>query len=715
MRKQGQWIWLPDWQTDEDRSQVQANFCKLFIINDLGDLWIEFSADICCRVWLNGEFVADGPVEVGFDFNPDAERWPRNEASWWFKSRVSLEKFARVGRNELFVEVWPGGLAANTSVTYGRPGFWAEVRQGTKVVAATDATWKAMRDSNWSNGDYIHGATFGGGAKSGAWRAAALTGDDRALSTLEVPEPYDRPLAPAKITQPFGSEPLRERRLPVVVRPGTPQVIQFEWKEHVAAQLEFTIETSGRAVLHVDFAELPGYTHHRMNYVSRPGRQTYRVPRLNSFQFVTFTVETADWMTRTAEPVTILDVTAHRRGLELPPTAPFATDRANAWMGVVRDCCDRTLRMCSQRMFLDSPLHQEPTACSGDYWIETLMSLVLYGDARLAKADLDRTARLLRHRGGVMFHTSYSLMVVSWLKDYFLYTGDEPFARECFEATKLVLKTFEQYVGSEGLVSQAPNYMFIDWIADGEITYHHPTAARGMGAMTALYVISLEDSAFLAEHFGDRRFAAQCRKRAEAARSAYRKMLWCKNKKCFADGLVGVCRSKPYWALPADEDHETFTVQNNVLAVLAGVVTGADAQALLRQVLRDRTLIFPQMYFCHFVFEALRRCGLMEELGFELLRKWVGVVNEHPTGLKESWHCGDYSHAWGGTPAYQLVHSVVGFEPTAPGCARVRFQPASGPLKKLHTEIPTIHGTIVVDYARGKWHYQLPTGIELEE
>ncbi|MBR0312430.1 MAG: hypothetical protein IJQ98_08575, partial [Oscillospiraceae bacterium] len=34
-----------------------------------------------------------------------------------------------------------------------------------------------------------------------------------------------------------------------------------------AAQLEFTIETSGRAVLHVDFAELPGYTHHRMNYV----------------------------------------------------------------------------------------------------------------------------------------------------------------------------------------------------------------------------------------------------------------------------------------------------------------------------------------------------------------------------------------------------------------------------------------------------------------
>ncbi|MBP5300710.1 MAG: hypothetical protein J6Y80_04830, partial [Victivallales bacterium] len=630
-------------------------------------------ADICCRVWLNGRFLADGPVEVGFDFNPDPDRWPRNEAGWWFKSRVPLEKYAHVGKNELFVEVWPGGLACNTSVTYGQPGFWAEVHQGKKVVVTTDSTWKVMRDQNWSNGDYLYGAIFSDGAKSSAWQQAVLTGDTRELSTLEVPEPFDRPLVPAKITAPFGAEPLRERRFPVVVLPGAPQVIQFAWEEHVSAHLEFTIETTGRAVLHIDFAELPGYTHHRMNYISRPGRQTYRVPRLNSFQYVTFTVETADWMTRDALPVAILLVTAHRRGLELPPTTPFETDRANAWMSKIRDCCDRTLRMCSQRMFLDSPLHQEVTACSGDYWIETLMSLVLYGDARLAKADLDRTARLLRHRGGVMFHTSYSLMVVSWLKDYLLYTGDEEFTRECFEATKLVLKTFEKYVGAEGLVSQAPNYMFIDWIADGEITYHHPTAARGMGAMTALYIISLEDSALLAEHFGDRRFASKCRKTAERAREAYRKTLWRKKKRCFADGLVGVCQSKPYWGLPADEARETCTVQNNVLAVLAGVVTGKDAQVLLRRVLQDESLIFPQMYFCHFVFEALRKCNLMEELGFDLLRRWIPGVEEHPTGLKESWHCGDYSHAWGGTPAYQFVHSVVGFEPTAPGCAKVCF------------------------------------------
>ena len=233
MTKHAQWIWLPGWQGDEDRNQFQVNFYKSFNINKLCDLYLEFSADICCRVWLNGRFLADGPVEVGFDFNPDPDRWPRNEAGWWFKSRVPLEKFARVGKNELFVEVWPGGLACNTSVTYGQPGFWAEVHQGKKVVVATDASWQVMRDPNWSNGDYIHGATFADGSKPTAWQKAVPTGDKRVLSTLDVPEPFDRPMAPAKITAPFGTEPLRERRFPVVVLPGAPQVIQFAWEEHV--------------------------------------------------------------------------------------------------------------------------------------------------------------------------------------------------------------------------------------------------------------------------------------------------------------------------------------------------------------------------------------------------------------------------------------------------------------------------------------------------
>jgi hypothetical protein len=46
--------------------------------------------------------------------------------------------------------------------------------------------------------------------------------------------------------------------------------------------------------------------------------------------------------------------------------------------------------------------------------------------------------------------------------------------------------------GSEGLISEAENYLFIDWVVDGDVAYHHPPANRGMTAMTALWYGALK-------------------------------------------------------------------------------------------------------------------------------------------------------------------------------------------------------------------------------
>ena len=55
-----------------------------------------------------------------------------------------------------------------------------------------------------------------------------------------------------------------------------------------------------------------------------------------------------------------------------------------------------------------------------------------------------------------------------------------------------------------------------------------------------------------------------------------------------------------------------------------------------------------QPYFMHFVFEALHKSGLFAEFGFQEIRKWKVLLDEHPSSLKECWDMGDYSHAWGG-------------------------------------------------------------------
>ena len=51
-----------------------------------------------------------------------------------------------------------------------------------------------------------------------------------------------------------------------------------------------------------------------------------------------------------------------------------------------------TLEMCRQSLHLDSPLHQETLGCTGDYAIEALMTRAAFGDMRLTRLDLLRTA-----------------------------------------------------------------------------------------------------------------------------------------------------------------------------------------------------------------------------------------------------------------------------------------------------------------------------------
>ena len=140
----------------------------------------------------------------------------------------------------------------------------------------------------------------------------------------------------------------------------------------------------------------------------------------------------------------------------------------------VLDTCRHTLKYCRQTLHLDSPKHCEPLACTGDYYIETLMTAFSFGDMSLAKFDVQRTAELLRNNHGRMFHTTYSLIWVRMLLDVYKFTGDKTLLTECEDALIMLLNRFSGYVGDNGLIETPPDYMFVDWIYIDGISMHHP-------------------------------------------------------------------------------------------------------------------------------------------------------------------------------------------------------------------------------------------------
>jgi hypothetical protein len=81
-----------------------------------------------------------------------------------------------------------------------------------------------------------------------------------------------------------------------------------------------------------------------------------------------------------------------------------------------------------------------------------------------------RTAELLRHNDGRIFHTTYSLIWVRMLYDTYMMSGNRALLEKCIDALGMLLARFDTYVGENGLIENPPDYMFVDWIYIDDIT-----------------------------------------------------------------------------------------------------------------------------------------------------------------------------------------------------------------------------------------------------
>lgn len=165
-----------------------------------------------------------------------------------------------------------------------------------------------------------------------------------------------------------------------------------------------------------------------------------------------------------------------------------------------------------------------------------------------------------------------------------------------------------------------------------------------------------------------------------------------------------------------------YGVYANVLAVLYDLCPADEKIALLRRTLTDCTLADVQPYFMHFVIEAVWSAGLFDECGMEILRRWKTMVQACDKGLAEGWHLPqeDYvfghSHAWGGTPAYQLPTRLLGLEILEAGMKKIRIKPQLYGLQWAEIEYPTPYGLIRCVMREGEETYlEIPKGIEISD
>lgn len=685
---QARWIWL-----NGDSSAPAAMFRHEVVLAGAPQqvkAWL--TADTKYQLYINGRLVSRGPVDIGRDYQGG------NTHRWFYDFR-DLTHYFKLGTNIISAEVfreWPNGFV----VSRGQPGFLFEAEitsvKGIRTVVKSDTGWRSRPASQFPDA-----TTFDAVKEPAGWRLPGFD-DSTWPPSREVTDVWEQ-LVPSEIP------PLMEARYPVTRVEGLPGNHVFT--NDGGFKVVFDKVLSGYPMVKIKGgrgATVTIQSHLQATFKLDGNERTLAFPWLDEIA-PAFTVK----LSNITEPLEIMDEGAIFTSQPVEYKGAF--ECSDEGLNQIWKVSRWVVQICLQTHHLDSPNHLEPISDPGDYVIESMVNHDAFAQPWLTRQDVRKFAWLLKDEQYHNFHTSYSIAWLQMLMDYYDHTGDQTLVREMSPYVCELLDTYTSWRGTNGLISEAPNYMFMDWVTIGGFECHHPPAVIGQGYLTAFYYHALDMASRVAELTGDTgrvRHYAQLRREVKAA---FNRELWNPNKGRYHDGKPFQTSIKPHDWLPADQAIETFSPHVNLLAVLYDLAPPNQQRGIVETIMAEKPLN-TQPWFMYWVFAAIDHAGLFERYAGEQMHRWQ-IVPETQS-FYEMWHGGDLSHGWCATPLVQMSTRVLGVTPASPGFDRIAIRPELCDLQWARGMVPTPHGDVKVAWKLKENGWQMditiPPGAQAE-
>lgn len=699
------WIWLDEARYKDYRNTVFSGFsdkkeeCGNYAVAeffkeykfekevDKINLFVSGDTEFC--LYINGKAAITGPIPVGGDFLFNDEARPSH-----YVSTLSADIGGKTAAFFATVKLMPVKICEYSS---GHGGFMlsGEVvfSDGSKTYISTDKTWFARR-----NGAYEKPYYYDGLKSTDEFSPAAEIQNIWHCKTLPLAARTEVFLAP-------------ENGGKLFLAPFEKKSFVFEFNKIYAAFLSFKNGSHSPVKLSVRCFETD--EEGTKETVILKGFSSYRGIELHSIGGLFIEAENLG-----NEPCTV-DVGIINTFY--PVFNESKTRLSDSELNDVLDVCAHTLKQCRQLIHLDSPRHCEPLACTGDYYIESLMTAFSFGDMSLAKADILRTAELLRYHGGRMFHTTYSLIWVLMLYDVYMLTGDKSLLENTLDALVMLIERFKTYLGDNGLIETPPDYMFIDWIYTDGISLHHPPKALGQTCLNIYFFAMLKTAEKIFGELHESALAADVKSLSESIKKAVNTLLYDSEKELYFEGLNTPTDEKLLaYYMPQNVALRYYRKHANILAACFGICGESTARHLIKEAFENDSLGDFQPYFAHFLFEAIFKNGLRDEYTLKLSERWKEPVKKCKKGLVEGFiapeptYSFDHSHAWGGSPLYSVPKALSGLEILEPGFKKIRLSPSLLGLEFADVCIPTPFGEIKIKLEREKEPvYDIPKEIEV--
>ena len=632
------------------------HFRKKIIFRGGENVILNISADDYYKLYINGEFVAQGPAPAYADS--------------YNYNQIDITHFVKAGENVFAVHVYyQGEINRVWNSGDNRQGMIADIFVDGKYFCGTDATWIYGQAEEYSGSltgsrtQYTENIDFR--KKEADWKkteckentycqVVALADDDHYFKAepTECIQVYR--MDPEKVVQiekgkwflDFGTEIVGQFYMKVCGMKG--QKVRILCGEELMENAPYCVKYQMRCSCTYDETCILSGQEDEFEFYDYKG-----------FRYVNVITDCEN-----LNPETFCAVVRHHRFEE---KCRFVSNIP--WMEDVWKLCVNSLKWGVQEGYIDCP-SREKGQYLGDFTVTGLAHLYITGDVKMyrkALYDFAETAKVCKGLlsvapGGLMQEIAdFSLQYPMQLYHYYQYTKDLELVNRLYPVAYGVLEYFVEYEGEDGLLLHADEkWNLIDWPANlrdgydlpGEehgqmIPCHNVLNAHYIGAVS--YLQKLQRLLGIEDEYEDK---------LKRLKKSFLKSFYDEEKKVFYDTLKS----------------RHTALHSNVLPVFYGIAP-RESWDTIKNMIMEKGLVCGT-HFSYFVLKALGMMGAYEEelalLTNESNHSWVNMIREGATTCFEAWgkeqkNNTSLCHPWSCAPIIVLIEDILKVDPAVFG------------------------------------------------
>lgn len=756
------WIWLPDWTSEDDLRAQIAYFRKSFTLETIPEkASIRISADARYKLFVNGVFVQEGP-QKGY---PDT----------WYADTADLVPYLKTGenviaaqvlrypdkageRNEslfrtpfpcLFVEDLPG-----SEVTLeGKSGWLCRRAEGIKIVGEStrpapihileevtaDAALQGWEEPGFGNAGFVPAAPWNAMATLSAHADAPFHLEGRTIPPMRHEMARFLRVSAVRESSAQTKESLQEQWEKLLFGTGTieipantTQIVELDAGEEMCGYSIFQMTGGKGAKIRFLKAESYAYpqppqaspfgmmpsipkkgdredavngtlvgetdTYQAAGSGTKESPEVYEPFWFRTFRYYQVSVTTGN------QGMSILSFSFRTTGYPLDVTASLSCSDES--LSGVWDISLRTLRRCMHETYVDCPYYEQ-LQYAMDSRQEILYTYLTSADDRLARQCMDAFRRSQRPDG--MTNSCYptrstnvipgfSIYYILMVWDHMMYFGDPKLVEDHIDAIDGILRFFDRHLSEKGLVGNVGGAIF------RERYWSFIDWAKewndGSGVPTAK---KQGDGSLTMESL---LYLYGLQKAADLASYIGRQSTadaYTRRAEFLSASIQKFCRGTSANGVPLFQDGpgvDEYSVHCQVFAILTGLVGRKEGRAMLEETVGNPGYPQASVSFSFYLFLALERIGWMEKAD-DLWDTWRQMIKDHLTTCVENdTDARSDCHAWGSCLLYVFPTIYLGVHPAAPGFAKAAIRPQPGHLSSAEGDVATKFGKIHVAWTR---------------